>query len=188
MAAPSLVTINDPRSPAAEAYRTLRANLMNYNALKPVTAFLVTSSANADEKSQAAAEEHFLKSRQELRDLQSRVGLLSDMEREYEGFSKSVKTVMQESGRGKLRGVHGPLGSLVRTGREYTLAIEVALGPALQNAGLSRGYQLYAAVPALLTLTIMIATCSTKRSLAGAPAELSVSLSLIHISEPTRPY
>ncbi|MGI5971368.1 MAG: chromosome segregation protein SMC [Oscillospiraceae bacterium] len=87
----------------------------------------------AREKSQAAAEEHFLKSRQELRDLQSRVGLLSDMEREYEGFSKSVRTVMQESGRGKLRGVHGPLGSLVRTGREYTLAIEVALGPALQN-------------------------------------------------------
>lgn len=50
-----------------------------------------------------------------------------------------------------------------------------ALGPALQNAGLSRGYQLYAAVPAAMTLIIMIATCSTKRTLAGAPAELSVS-------------
>lgn len=55
MAAPSLVTVNDPRSPAAEAYRTLRANLMNFNAVKPVTAFLVTSSANADEKSLSAA-------------------------------------------------------------------------------------------------------------------------------------
>jgi ABC-type uncharacterized transport system permease subunit len=50
-----------------------------------------------------------------------------------------------------------------------------ALGPALQNAGLSRGYQLYAAVPAMLTLIIMIATSSSKRTLAGAPAELSVS-------------
>jgi len=50
-----------------------------------------------------------------------------------------------------------------------------ALGPALQNAGLSRGYQLYAAVPAAVTLIIMIATCTTKRSLAGAPAELSVN-------------
>ena len=50
-----------------------------------------------------------------------------------------------------------------------------ALGPALQNAGLSRGYQLYAAVPAAVTLIIMIATCSTKRTLAGAPAELSVN-------------
>lgn len=50
-----------------------------------------------------------------------------------------------------------------------------ALGPALQAAGFSRGYQLYAAVPAAMTLAIMIATCSTKRTLAGAPAELSVS-------------
>ncbi len=50
-----------------------------------------------------------------------------------------------------------------------------ALGPALQNAGLSRGYQLYAAVPALLTLIIMISTSSNKRTIAGAPAELSVN-------------
>jgi ABC-type uncharacterized transport system permease subunit len=49
-----------------------------------------------------------------------------------------------------------------------------ALGPALQNAGLSRGYQLYAAVPAALTLLIMIASSSTKHTLAGAPAELRV--------------
>ena len=55
MAAPNLITLTDPRSPAAEAYRTLRANLMNLNAAKPVTAFLVTSTANADDKSIAAA-------------------------------------------------------------------------------------------------------------------------------------
>lgn len=55
MAAPNLITLTDPRSPAAEAYRTLRANLMNLNASKPVTAFLVTSTANADDKSVAAA-------------------------------------------------------------------------------------------------------------------------------------
>ena len=51
----------------------------------------------------------------------------------------------------------------------------VSLGPALQTVGISRGYQLYAAVPALLTLIIMIATCSKSRSIAGAPAELSVN-------------
>jgi capsular exopolysaccharide synthesis family protein len=55
MATPNLITLTDPRSPAAEAYRTLRANLMNLNASKPVTAFLVTSTANADDKSVAAA-------------------------------------------------------------------------------------------------------------------------------------
>ncbi len=55
MAAAQLITLTDPRSPAAEAYRTLRANLMHLNAVKPVTAFLVTSAANADDKSIAVA-------------------------------------------------------------------------------------------------------------------------------------
>lgn len=55
MAAPDLITLTDPRCPAAEAYRTLRANLMNLSSSKPVTAFLVTSAANGDGKSEAAA-------------------------------------------------------------------------------------------------------------------------------------
>lgn len=55
MAAPTLITLTDPRSPAAEAYRTLRANLMHLNAAKPITAYLVTSAANADDKSIAVA-------------------------------------------------------------------------------------------------------------------------------------
>lgn len=55
MAAPNLVTLTDPRSPAAEAYRTLRANLMHAQVGKPISAFVVTSAANADDKSIAAA-------------------------------------------------------------------------------------------------------------------------------------
>jgi general nucleoside transport system permease protein len=49
-----------------------------------------------------------------------------------------------------------------------------ALGPALQSVGFSSGYYLFNAAPYVLTLVIMIATCSTRRSLAGAPGELSV--------------
>lgn len=63
----------------------------------------------------------------------ARIKLLSDMEREYEGYSKVVKTVMQEHTRGALKGIHGPLGSLIGTQREYALAIEIALGAAAQN-------------------------------------------------------
>lgn len=55
MAAPNLITLTDPRSSAAEAYRTLRANLMHLNQNKPVQAFVVTSASNADDKSIAAA-------------------------------------------------------------------------------------------------------------------------------------
>jgi general nucleoside transport system permease protein len=49
-----------------------------------------------------------------------------------------------------------------------------ALGPALQSAGFSSGYYLFNAMPYALTLAIMVATCSTRRTLAGAPGELSV--------------
>ena len=50
-----------------------------------------------------------------------------------------------------------------------------ALGPALQSVGITSGYYLYNAAPYVLTLGIMIATCSTKRTLAGAPGELSIN-------------
>jgi simple sugar transport system permease protein len=50
-----------------------------------------------------------------------------------------------------------------------------ALGPALQSVGVTSGYHLFNAAPYILTLLIMIITCSPKRSLAGAPAELSIT-------------
>jgi ABC-type uncharacterized transport system permease subunit len=50
-----------------------------------------------------------------------------------------------------------------------------AIGPALQSIGVSGGYYLYNAVPYALTLAILIATCSPRRSLKGAPMELGVS-------------
>ena len=69
----------------------------------------------------------------ELDTARSRQRMLREMERDYEGFSKAVKTVMQEAARGVLRGVHGPVSSLLRTDDEYTTAIETALGAAMQN-------------------------------------------------------
>ena len=50
-----------------------------------------------------------------------------------------------------------------------------ALGPALQSVGIGEGYYLFAAVPYVLTLAILIWTCSPSRSLQGAPVELGVS-------------
>lgn len=49
-----------------------------------------------------------------------------------------------------------------------------ALGPALQSLGIQVSPHLLGALPAALTLGIMIATCSKDRKLAGAPAELGV--------------
>jgi len=62
---------------------------------------------------------------------EDRLQLLQNMEREYEGFSFAVKKIMQA---GKsLSGIHGPLSALIQTGDEYAVAVETALGAAMQN-------------------------------------------------------
>ncbi len=79
------------------------------------------------------AQERGTKLQMEVNAMTSRRQLLSDMEREYEGYSKAVKTVMREADRGILRGIHGPAGELVTTESKYAVAIETALGAAVQN-------------------------------------------------------
>ncbi|SHH63525.1 condensin subunit Smc [Sporobacter termitidis DSM 10068] len=69
----------------------------------------------------------------ELNSLKSRIRLLTEMEKDYQGYSKAVKLVMQESQRGILKHVHGTVGSLVQTDDKYAVAIETALGGAMQN-------------------------------------------------------
>ena len=55
------------------------------------------------------------------------------MERDFESYTKSVRLVMQESQRGSLRNIHGPVSRLIRTEDEYTVAVEIALGAAMQQ-------------------------------------------------------
>ena len=69
----------------------------------------------------------------ELRSAQARAAMLEEMEKEFEGMGKAVKTVMRQSGRGALRGVFGPVANLLTVDERYALAIETALGGAMQN-------------------------------------------------------
>ena len=69
----------------------------------------------------------------EGRSMDSRIHMLSEMEKDYEGYSRAVKTVMRETQRGNLRGVHGPVANLVRADEDCALAVETALGAAAQN-------------------------------------------------------
>jgi simple sugar transport system permease protein len=50
-----------------------------------------------------------------------------------------------------------------------------AIGPALQSVGVDSYYYLFNASPYILTLAIMIITCSPKRTLTGAPGSLGTS-------------
>jgi simple sugar transport system permease protein len=60
-------------------------------------------------------------------------------------------------------------------GASLLFGAAAALGPALQSVGITSGYYLFNATPYALTLVIMIITCSPKRRLIGAPAELSIT-------------
>lgn len=62
-----------------------------------------------------------------------KIRLLEDLERNLEGFSQSVKAVMRETERGALSGIHGPVSRLIQVPKEYTVAIETALGASMQN-------------------------------------------------------
>lgn len=62
-----------------------------------------------------------------------RIRVLDDLEKNMEGYQGSVRSVMKESKRGALRGVHGPLSQLITVKDKYSVAVETALGIAIQN-------------------------------------------------------
>ncbi len=70
--------------------------------------------------------------------LNSRIKMLAEMEKLYEGYSKAVKLVMNEWSRGGLRGIRGPVASLIHVPDQYAVAVEIALGGAMQNLVVER--------------------------------------------------
>ncbi len=74
----------------------------------------------------------------EKNNLDSRIRLLSEMEKEYEGFNKAVRLIMQAAEKNALRGVHGPVANLMTTDKRYAVAVEIALGAGMQNVVVDR--------------------------------------------------
>ena len=87
-------------------------------------------------KKAAAAAENRVKLTMDTGALDNRIRLLTEMEKDYEGFNKAVKLVCQAQNH--LRGIHGPVASLMKTDGKYSLAIEIALGAGLQNIVVDR--------------------------------------------------
>lgn len=69
----------------------------------------------------------------ELSQKQSKARMLSELEKNMEGFSGAVKAVMKQAQNKALSGIHGPLSQLITVDNEYSVAVEVALGAAMQN-------------------------------------------------------
>ena len=62
-----------------------------------------------------------------------RIRMLDDMEKNMEGYSGAVKAVVREAKGGMLKGIHGPLSQLINVSDRYAVAVETALGAAIQN-------------------------------------------------------
>lgn len=62
-----------------------------------------------------------------------KISFLENLERNLEGFSKSVKVVVNAAKNGKLKGICGPVSRVISVPSKYGVAIETALGAAMQN-------------------------------------------------------
>ena len=63
----------------------------------------------------------------------AKIKVFRAMERDFESYNKAVRMVMQEAQRGTLRNIHGPVSRLIRTEDSYAVAVEIALGAAMQQ-------------------------------------------------------
>lgn len=129
----------------------------------------------------------------DAKEKERRAGLLEDLERNLEGFTQSVKTVMRESTRGNLRGIHGPVTRLLKVPREYAVALETALGAAMQNVIVDSEDAAKAAIRLLkqrdsgratfLPLTTVRGTVIDARDVQNMPGFVGVASTLCHCDE-----
>ena len=92
-----------------------------------------TMRLDSREKKARAAEEAHVKLQMEENAVASRIHMLAEMEKLYEGYSKAVKLVMGEAERGNLKHIHGPVAGLIHVPDRYAVAVEIALGGAMQH-------------------------------------------------------
>ena len=79
------------------------------------------------------AKNDFERALYELKDKQQRRKILTDLENNMEGFAGSVKQVLKASKQGRIGGVFGTVAQNIGVEPQYAVAIETALGGAMQN-------------------------------------------------------
>jgi len=79
------------------------------------------------------AKNDFEKVLYDLKDKQQRRKILTDLENNMEGFAGSVKQVLKASKQGRIGGIFGTVAQNIGVAPEYAVAVETALGGAMQN-------------------------------------------------------
>ena len=81
----------------------------------------------------AEAADALQKADKERSNTSQRIHILEDLERNMDGYQQSVKAVMRAAAGRRLRGIIGPVAGILTVEKGYEVAIETALGFALQN-------------------------------------------------------
>lgn len=79
------------------------------------------------------AKDELEKNLYELKNNQQRQKILSELENNMEGFTGSVKQILRASRQGRISGISGTVAQNISVGNQYAVAIETALGGAMQN-------------------------------------------------------
>lgn len=77
--------------------------------------------------------EKIIEAENEIQRKNERIRVLDDLEKNMEGYQGSVRLVMNEAKRGAVSGIHGTVSQLITVKDKYSVAVETALGMAIQN-------------------------------------------------------
>ncbi len=107
----------------------------------------------------------------------SKKNVLEDMENDFEGFNRSVKSVMTAHTKGVLKGfkIYGPLSNLVSTDKKYVTAIEVAMASVSQNIVTENEQDAKAAIEYLKENHLGRATFMPVSTIKSRTADISVA-------------
>ncbi|MCD8048064.1 MAG: chromosome segregation protein SMC [Clostridia bacterium] len=93
-----------------------------------------SSRAESSAKSAESKKDEFNRMSALLGEKQGRLKMLEEMERSLEGYQRSVRDLIKAHQSGRYRGnIVGVLSKLISVPKEYSTAIEIALGGAMQN-------------------------------------------------------
>lgn len=131
----------DAESALAQGRQTLLALEEAYQKLQQEQQDAATAYQEKETSSRQAQTAHtqLLRQREtaqtEYNTLSNKKHVLEELEKDYDGYSRSVKAVMTEYKRGSLqkRQIYGPVSSLIETDAKTTVAIETALGGAMNH-------------------------------------------------------
>ncbi len=92
------------------------------------------------EKRKAGYEENLIKTKKNydeksinLNESKSKLKVFKEMKKDFEGFYKSVKSILKLRGTKGFEGIYGAVGEVIKVEKKYETAIEIALGSSIQN-------------------------------------------------------